>query len=122
MVFFQPPSVLPHHGISWNHDPTSEIYEQQQRFRPPSPRSESSPPPAAPLKPSPLLALIIPCYNEEAALNETSKEVRNKLTALKENGAIDPGSFILIVDDGSTDRTWQKITSLTSRTPSCFTA
>ncbi|WEV64969.1 glycosyltransferase family 2 protein [Bifidobacterium sp. ESL0732] len=72
------------------------------------------------LRPSPLLALVIPCYNEEDALKQTSKVVRDKLKTLKKEQAIDANSFIILVDDGSTDKTWQEITALHDQEPELF--
>lgn len=98
-------------ATSTNRDNDSDI---------PSSTLEDGSSPSVQLKPSPLLALVIPCCNEEDALNETSKAVRDKLIALKQNGAIDSGSFIILVDDGSSDKTWQKISSLHSHEPELF--
>lgn len=68
----------------------------------------------------PLLALVIPCYNEEDALKETSKVVLDKLVSLKRNKAIDDNSFVIFVDDGSTDKTWQEISALHDQEPERF--
>ena len=58
------------------------------------------------------LAIVVPCYKEEEVLNETTlrlSEVLDELVAAKE---IDNNSFILYVNDGSTDNTWSIITQL----------
>jgi glycosyltransferase involved in cell wall biosynthesis len=56
--------------------------------------------------------IVIPCYNEEEVLPETSKRVREKMVSLTERGLISQGSRILFVDDGSKDKTWQLISEL----------
>ena len=55
------------------------------------------------------LYLVIPCYNEEAVLPETSRRLAEKLTALTAAGKISADSRVLFVDDGSKDRTWALI-------------
>lgn len=54
---------------------------------------------------NPCLAIIIPCYNEEAVLAASLKELLCLLDALVAENAIKPDSYILCVDDGSTDST-----------------
>lgn len=56
--------------------------------------------------------LVVPCYNEEAVLSETSSRLRDKLERMRGQGLITPESRILFVDDGSKDRTWELITQL----------
>lgn len=58
---------------------------------------------------SQILYIVVPCYNEEAVLPETSRQLADKLTALTEAGRIAPESRVLFVDDGSKDRTWELI-------------
>jgi glycosyltransferase involved in cell wall biosynthesis len=60
------------------------------------------------------LYLVIPCYNEEDALPETARRLREKLAALVSAGKISPDSRCLFVDDGSRDATWQIIARLHS--------
>lgn len=60
----------------------------------------------------PVLYLIIPCYNEEAVLPITSGEFEKKRVQLIEQGKICPASRILLVDDGSRDKTWEIICEL----------
>lgn len=55
------------------------------------------------------LAIVVPCYNEEEMLKLSSKALREVLDDLTSKGKIDPGSFVLFVDDGSKDKTWQLI-------------
>lgn len=56
-----------------------------------------------------ILAIVVPCYNEEEMLPITSEALRGKLAELSSKGKISPESFILFVDDGSKDNTWNLI-------------
>jgi len=58
------------------------------------------------------LYLVVPCYNEEEVLPETSRRLKEKLTALTAEGKITDKSRVLFVDDGSRDKTWQMISAL----------
>jgi polyisoprenyl-phosphate glycosyltransferase len=60
-------------------------------------------------KKPPVLALIVPCYNEEAALPETCRQLRELLSQLINDGIVSHASTIVLVDDGSRDRTWDLI-------------
>lgn len=57
----------------------------------------------------PVLAIVVPCYNEEAVLPETCARLDALLRPMIEQGAIAPGSSVWLVDDGSRDRTWTLI-------------
>ncbi len=59
-----------------------------------------------------ILYLVIPCYNEEAVLPETSKQLSEKMDTLINSRKISPESRIVFVDDGSKDRTWEIISEL----------
>ena len=63
------------------------------------------------------LYLVIPCYNEEEVLPETSKRLKEKVTSLITKGKIDEGSRIVFVNDGSKDRTWELISELHKQDP-----
>lgn len=65
----------------------------------------------------PVIAVVIPCYNEEAALPETLGVVTSLLEKLRENGKISTQSFLLCVDDGSSDDTWNVISQWNERIP-----
>jgi glycosyltransferase involved in cell wall biosynthesis len=54
----------------------------------------------------PILTIVIPCYNEEEVLMETTKQLSAVLTNLIDDVLISRESKILFVDDGSQDRTW----------------
>lgn len=55
------------------------------------------------------LAIVVPCYNEEEVLHIASKALREVLDDLVNKGKIANDSFILFVNDGSKDRTWELI-------------
>ena len=61
------------------------------------------------MKEAPVLAIVVPCYKEEAVLHETHKRLSQLLDRLTTEGRISPRSYILYVNDGSTDRTWEII-------------
>ncbi len=64
-----------------------------------------------------VLYIVVPCYNEEEVLPETSKRLKAKLTALMEQGKISRKSRILFVNDGSRDHTWETIAALHAADP-----
>ena len=64
-----------------------------------------------------ILYLVIPCYNEEEVLPETSRQLLIKMNSMVERGMISPASRIMFVDDGSKDRTWEIISSLHEQNP-----
>lgn len=55
------------------------------------------------------LAIVVPCYNEEEMLPLTTKELTGVLSGLITKQKIAPDSYILYVDDGSKDSTWELI-------------
>jgi len=55
------------------------------------------------------LAIVVPCYNEEEVLKIASKALRDVLDDLIKKEKIAQDSFILFVNDGSKDRTWELI-------------
>lgn len=55
------------------------------------------------------LAIVVPCYNEEEVLKISSQALREVLDLLVGKGKIARDSFILFVNDGSRDRTWELI-------------
>lgn len=58
------------------------------------------------------LYLVIPCYNEEEVLHETSKRLLDKMNTMIERELIHKESKILFVNDGSKDKTWSIIEEL----------
>lgn len=59
-----------------------------------------------------ILYLVIPCYNEEEVLPETSYRLKEKMNNLIERNKIAPQSRIVFVNDGSKDNTWEIIRNL----------
>ncbi|MCD8014785.1 MAG: glycosyltransferase family 2 protein [Lachnospiraceae bacterium] len=55
------------------------------------------------------LAIVVPCYNEEAVLPESIRQLAGLLEELKEKEQIAMDSMLVFVDDGSSDRTWEII-------------
>lgn len=64
-----------------------------------------------------ILYLVIPCYNEEEVLPETTRQLTDKLHSMMECGSISRESKILYVNDGSKDKTWQIICELHEQNP-----
>ena len=62
-----------------------------------------------------ILYIVLPCYKEEEVLPETAHRLKQKLEQLMAQGKIAPGSKILFVNDGSTDKTWDIICELHSQ-------
>ena len=60
-------------------------------------------------KNAPLLAIVVPCYNEEEIITKTLNELQGILDELRADSSIHEDSFIYCVDDGSNDRTWELI-------------
>lgn len=59
-----------------------------------------------------ILYMVVPCYNEEEVLEETTRQLVPKMHALMEQGKISRNSRILYVNDGSKDQTWPIISRL----------
>ena len=64
-----------------------------------------------------ILYIVVPCYNEEEVLPETSRRLKEKLDSLMAAGTISEKSRILFVNDGSKDKTWQLIEGLHAQDP-----
>lgn len=58
---------------------------------------------------SKILYMVVPCYNEELVLDETSERLKAKYEQLISNNIISPKSRVVYVNDGSKDKTWEKI-------------
>lgn len=63
------------------------------------------------------ISIVVPCYNEEAALQHTMPQLLNILNRLSDEGKISSESFVLCVDDGSRDKTWDEICCLHDQDP-----
>jgi glycosyltransferase involved in cell wall biosynthesis len=65
----------------------------------------------------PIIAVVVPCFNEEAIFPHTLKALRGEISRLSENKEISASSYILFVDDGSRDKTWTLIESASEMFP-----
>jgi glycosyltransferase involved in cell wall biosynthesis len=65
----------------------------------------------------PKLAIAIPCYNEELCIEPTCNRLLEVMDMLIEKNKISPESYIYMVDDGSSDRTWEIIERLYNQYP-----
>jgi polyisoprenyl-phosphate glycosyltransferase len=61
------------------------------------------------MKKEPILYVVVPCYNEEEVLEETTKQLKNKMEDLINRKEISAKSKVMYVNDGSKDRTWEII-------------
>jgi polyisoprenyl-phosphate glycosyltransferase len=57
----------------------------------------------------PIIAFVIPCYNEQAGIQHTLSCLLGDINKLEKSKAISSKSYVLLIDDGSTDRTWPLI-------------
>lgn len=64
-----------------------------------------------------ILYVVVPCYNEEEVLPETTRRLRLKMNTLIEIGKISADSRVLLVNDGSTDNTWNLIREIHAEDP-----
>jgi glycosyltransferase involved in cell wall biosynthesis len=58
---------------------------------------------------SKILYVVIPCYNEEKVLDETTRQLKIKMESLIKNKKISKDSRVMYVNDGSKDKTWNII-------------
>lgn len=66
---------------------------------------------------TPVLYLVIPCYNEEQVLPLTSGKFKAKIDELVEAGKVSDKSRVMFVNDGSKDSTWDILTKLSEEDP-----
>lgn len=64
---------------------------------------------------TPVLTIVVPCYNEQEVLMETAKQLTATMSSLIMEELASASSRILFVDDGSSDRTWAIIEELTQQ-------
>ncbi len=67
-----------------------------------------------------ILYVVVPCYNEQEVILNTSKQLKRKLTKLVSSKKIDSKSRVLYVNDGSKDKTWELIKDI-SKNDKLFT-
>lgn len=58
------------------------------------------------------LWLVVPCYNEQEVIKETSKRLQTIMSDLINKGKVSKNSKIAMVNDGSKDKTWEIIRQL----------
>ncbi len=63
------------------------------------------------------LGIVIPCYNEEEGLAETTKHLTRLMSKMIDSKTITQDSFICYVDDGSKDNTWELIQEFQKESP-----
>ena len=61
------------------------------------------------------LGIVIPCYNEEAVFKDTLAQLSELMHDLINRKAIAQNSFLLFVNDGSSDTTWDLIEEMCIR-------
>ncbi|WP_215763079.1 glycosyltransferase family 2 protein [Acetobacter sp. P1H12_c] len=69
-------------------------------------------------RPAPRLAIVVPCYNEEEVFVYCHQELGGLLRAMIQDQQIRSDSFLLFVDDGSRDTTWDLIRTTCDKEPS----
>jgi glycosyltransferase involved in cell wall biosynthesis len=60
----------------------------------------------------PVLAIVVPCLNEELIIGATARRLVEVLRHLSAAGKVDARSFVYLVDDGSSDATWAVVEEL----------
>ena len=65
----------------------------------------------------PLIAVVVPCYNEEEVLPISIPKILDILDRMAVKGLVARESFVLCCDDGSKDATWKVINGLHSADP-----
>ena len=64
---------------------------------------------------SSILYVVVPCYNEEEVLYETTKQLKEKMQNLIESKKISKKSKVMYVNDGSKDKTWDIIREINQK-------
>lgn len=62
-----------------------------------------------------VLYIVVPCYNEEEVLYETSKRLKEKIQNLIKSKMVSADSKIMYVNDGSKDKTWDIVKELNKK-------
>lgn len=62
-----------------------------------------------------ILYVVVPCYNEEEVLEETTKRLKEKLNNLIKEKKISEKSKVMYVNDGSKDKTWELIKKINKK-------
>ena len=61
------------------------------------------------------LYIVIPCYNEEEVLEETTRQLKAKIEKLIKAKIISDKSKVMYVNDGSRDKTWELIEKIAKK-------
>jgi glycosyltransferase involved in cell wall biosynthesis len=64
-----------------------------------------------------ILYIVIPCYNEQEVLRETTRRLSDKLDRMRTAGLISGESRVVYVNDGSKDATWELIEEIHQENP-----
>ena len=64
-----------------------------------------------------ILYVVIPCYNEEPVLEETTRQLKSKMEKLIKAKKVHSLSRVMYVNDGSKDKTWELIQQIHEREP-----
>lgn len=62
-----------------------------------------------------VLYIVVPCYNEEEVLEETTKQLKEKMKNLIKDKKISKESRVMYVNDGSKDNTWKMIEEISEK-------
>ena len=57
-------------------------------------------------------SIVVPCFNESLAVSKTAKEIFSTLATWQENEDVQLGFELIFVNDGSTDNTSEKLSTL----------
>lgn len=63
------------------------------------------------------LVIVSPCYNEEYLIADSSAKLNNVIESMISRNKISNDSFVLFVNDGSSDETWREIVKSHSAFP-----
>ena len=63
----------------------------------------------------PILYVVVPCYNEEEVLEETTRQLKIKMEDLIKSKKISSKSKVMYVNDGSKDKTWELIKDINKK-------
>lgn len=64
-----------------------------------------------------IVSIVVPCYNEQEVIDETANQLTTILNELIEENLVSSDSFVMFVNDGSKDKTWEKISLLHGGNP-----
>lgn len=62
-----------------------------------------------------VLYVVVPCYNEEEVLEETTRQLKEKMESLIKDKKISKESKVMYVNDGSKDNTWKMIEEISEK-------